>query len=158
MGGGGPGLGTPPGGCLGPGPGPWGGSGYPPRGVREPPGGGSGYPPGGSGSGYPPGGGPGTPPGGVPGPGQRAVCLLRSRRRTFLFRHKKTAVDLHVNSKMCDSMVCGCMRLNQFYAYLQVLELSRRKETENQLRVGLHPTVTLSSCVSSDCRMVKHLK
>ena len=93
---------------------PPGGSGYPPGGVQVPPPRGGtwlGTPPGGyltryplppGGLGTPPGGGPGTPPGGVPdrvpprggSPGRttegvlttrRAVCLLRSRRRTFLF-------------------------------------------------------------------------
>ena len=75
---------------------PRGGSGYPPGGYRSP-----GTPPGGGypGPGTPPGGGypgPGTPPGGggVPDLGRttegvlttrRAVCLLRSRRRTFLY-------------------------------------------------------------------------
>ena len=91
-----PGLGTPPGGYLGqvpPGEG-----GYPGPGT---PGGvpGSGTPPGGfPGLGTPPKGGvpgSGTPPGGVyPGrttegvlTTRRAVCLLRSRRRTFLFNY-----------------------------------------------------------------------
>ena len=69
------------------------GSGNPPGGtwVRYPPGGvpGSGTPPG---EGYP-GQVPPPPPGGYPGrttegvlTTRRAVCLLRSRRRTFLFR------------------------------------------------------------------------
>ena len=75
-----PGSGTPPGGYPGQ---------VPPRGVPR-----SGYPPGGAGSGTPLGGVPrsGYPPrGGYPGrttegvlTTRRAVCLLRSRRRTFL--------------------------------------------------------------------------
>ena len=88
---------------------PWGsggrGSGYPPGGTRSgtPPGGylvryppgGSGYPPGGVPGQVPPGGGVRVPPrGGYPVrttegvlTTRRAVCLLRSRRRTFLYLH-----------------------------------------------------------------------
>ena len=112
-GGGVPGSGTPPPGGVYPGPGtppggypgqvpprggtqvwvpPWGvlpRSGYPPGGVPM-----SSYPPRGGVpmSGYPPGGYPDPPWGGYPGrttegvlTTRRAVCLLRSRRRTFLF-------------------------------------------------------------------------
>ena len=82
-------TGYPPGGGPGTprgGGGSWPGTPPPPRGV-------SGYPPGGVR--VPPGGGPGTPPGGgYPGrttegvlTTRRAVCLLRSRRRTFLWEN-----------------------------------------------------------------------
>ena len=94
-------LGTPRGGTqIPPGVPDW----VPPRGVPGPPGGGYLDPPGGTWLGTPPGGVPDRvpPPGGVPDrvpppggyPGRttegvlttrRAVCLLRSRRRTFLF-------------------------------------------------------------------------
>ena len=100
------GSGYPPGGYL---------TGYPPGGLGTPPG--SGYPPGGTWLGTPRGG-LGTPPGGYltgypPGvwvpppprggyPGRttegvlttrRAVCLLRSRRRTFLFVQNFASID-----------------------------------------------------------------
>ena len=107
----------PPGGGTqsGPGPGtPPGGFGYPPGGVPgqvPPPGGGTRSGPGTPWGGTRSGPGPGTPLGGVPGqvggvPSQdnrrsthytAAVCLLRSRRRTFLYRIYKRFTSISTN-------------------------------------------------------------
>ena len=124
-----PGSGTPRGGTQ---------ARYPPGGyLGQVPPGGSGTPPGGTQVRYPPGGvpGSGTPPGGVPGSGtpqggypsqvpprggypgrttegllttRRAVCLLRSRRRTFLFYHVLDCPLDHYKSE--DSSAGSCTR------------------------------------------------
>ena len=91
-------------------PGGWYLTGYPPWGgvPRPPPRGVPGPPLGGTWPGTPPGGVPGPPRGGYPGrttegvlTTRRAVCLLRSRRRTFLFFAKTMkSLQMHCWNKI----------------------------------------------------------